>query len=240
MRPAIRWHVYSTPDALADALAAAIELRARRCIAARGQYSIVLTGGSTPRGLYTRLARIDADWPRWRIYFGDERCVPRGDAERNDELARSLWLSHVPIPDDRIHPIPAELGPERAADAYARELAKVGRFDTTLLGVGEDGHVASLFPGRTEGLGHDAPDAIGVRGSPKPPPERVSMSARRLRDSDEIVLLATGGAKRDAIGRLARLDPSIPASAVAIDGAEVWLDEEAAADIRSAREPDRL
>ncbi|MFS8609476.1 MAG: 6-phosphogluconolactonase, partial [Gammaproteobacteria bacterium] len=121
-----------------------------------------------------------------------------------------------------------------------RGLAGIGRFDTTLLGVGEDGHVASLFPGRSEGLGDDAPDAIGVRASPKPPPERVSLSARRLRESDEIVLLATGGTKREAIARLARLDPSIPASVVARGGADVWLDEEAAADIRSARELDRL
>jgi len=240
MSPEIRWHVYPAPDALADALAAAIALRARQCIESRGQYSIVLTGGSTPRALYARLAGIDAEWARWRIYFGDERCVPRGDPERNDALARSLWLDHVPIPDERIHAIPGELGPERAADAYARLLAGAGRFDTTLLGLGEDGHVASLFPGRSEGLGDDAPDAVGVRGSPKPPPERVSLSARRLRDSDEIVLLVTGAAKRDAIARLARLDPSIPASAVARGGADVWLDDEAAADIRSAREPDRL
>jgi len=240
VRTAIRWHVYPTPDALADALVDAIAHRARQRIAARGRYTIVLTGGSTPKGLYARLAGIDADWSKWTIYFGDERCVPSGHAERNDELARSLWLAHVPIPDDRIRPIPAELGPERAAEAYARELAGIGRFDTTLLGVGEDGHVASLFPGRSEGLGDDAPDAIGVRASPKPPPERVSLSARRLRESDEIVLLATGGTKREAIARLARLDPSIPASVVARGGADVWLDEEAAADIRSARELDRL
>lgn len=236
----LRWHVYPTPDALADALAAAIALRARQCIESRGQYSIVLTGGSTPRALYARLADIDADWERWRIYFGDERCVPREDPERIDAMAHSLWLGRVPIPHDRIHAIPGELGPERAADAYAKVLAGVGRFDTTLLGVGEDGHVASLFPGRPDGLVDDAPDAIGVRGSPKPPPERVSLSARRLRASDEIVLLVTGAAKRDAIARLARLDPSIPATAVARAGADVWLDDEAAADIRSAREPHRL
>ena len=240
MSAEIRWHVYSSPDTLADALAAAVALRARQRIASRGEYSIVLTGGSTPRALYTRLAGIDSDWARWRIYFGDERCVPRGDAERNDALAHALWLGRVPIPEDRIHAIPAELGPERGADAYARLLADAGRFDTTLLGIGEDGHVASLFPGRPDGLDDDAPDAIGVRGSPKPPPERVSLSARRLRESDEIVLLVTGAAKRDAIARLARLDPSIPATAVATGGADVWLDEDAAAALRPARAPDRL
>src|SRR5690606_13260475 len=124
--------------------------------------------------------------------------------------------------------------PERAAAQYSRVLEGVGPFDTTLLGLGEDGHTASLFPGRREGLAKDAPDAIPVHGSPKPPPERVSLSARRLKASREGVFLVTGAHKRDAVARLARPDPEIPASAVvAATGADVWLDDEAGSDIRS-------
>lgn len=237
MKPELRWHVYPDREELVEALAAAIAIRAEQCLTAAGKYSVVLTGGRTPRALYARLAGIDTDWTGWHVYFGDERCVPVGDDERNDAMARSTWLANVPIPPAQVHVIPGELGPEAASQAYARILAGVGRFDTTLLGLGEDGHAASLFPGRTEGLGDDAPDAIPVRGSPKPPPERVSLSARRLRDADEILFLVAGAAKREAIERLGRLDPSIPASSVVPSGgADIWVDGEAAAGIRFAGE----
>lgn len=233
-RPDLHWHLYPDAERLAEGLAAAIAIRAEECLTLRGRYLIVLSGGGTPRLLYSRLAAIDAEWPRWEIYFGDERCVPAGHPERIDAMARREWLDRVPIPADNVHAIPGELGPERAAEAYRRVLGGVGPFDTTLLGLGEDGHTASLFPGRSEGLGPDAPDAIPVRDSPKPPPERVSLSARRLRTSNEVLFLVSGAHKRDAVNRLARLDPQIPASAVVPPGgAEVWLDDDAASDIRS-------
>ena len=232
--PALRWHLYPDPERLAEGLAAALAIRAEECLMKRGRYLIVLTGGETPRLLYRRLATIDTDWSRWQIYFGDERCVPAGHAERIDAMARAEWLGRVPIPASNIHAIPGELGPEEAAARYCRVLQGVSPFDTTLLGLGEDGHVASLFPGRLDGLADDAPDAIPVYGSPKPPPERVSLSARRLNDSREVVFLVTGSEKRDAVGRLARLDRAIPATAVVPStGADVWLDEAAGSDIRS-------
>lgn len=230
----LRWHLYPDAERLAEGLAAALAIRAEECLAMRGQYLIVLTGGETPRLLYRRLAAIDTDWSRWHVYFGDERCVPAGHPDRIDAMARAEWLDRVPIPPGNVHPIPGELGPERAADAYCRVLDGVGPFDTTLLGLGEDGHTASLFPGRADGLAADAPDAIPVHASPKPPPERVSLSARRLKASGEVVFLVTGARKHDAVNRLARLDPAIPASAVVPPiGADVWLDDAAAADIRS-------
>ncbi len=232
--PHLEWNIYPDPERLADALAAAIAIRAQECLTLRGRFSIVLTGGETPKLLYTRLTAIDTDWTGWEIYFGDERCRPHGDAERIDAMARATWLDHVPIPAESIHAIPGELGPERAAEAYRRVLSGVDEFDTTLLGLGEDGHAASLFPGRTEGRGADAPDVIPVRESPKPPPERVSLSARRLQAARQMIFLVAGRGKREAIARLARLDPAIPASAVVpTAGAEIWLDDEAAGDIRS-------
>lgn len=230
----LHWHLYPDPETVADGLAAAIALRAEECLTLRGRYSIVLTGGETPRLLYERLASIDTDWSGWEIYFGDERCAPSGHRDRIDAMAREAWLDRVTIPAINIHAIPGELGPERAAEAYCRVLDGVGPFDTTLLGLGEDGHAASLFPGRADGLVADAPDALPVRNSPKPPPERVSLSARRLRAAGEVVFLVAGSRKHAAIARLGRLDPEIPATAlVPPAGADVWLDDEAASDIRS-------
>lgn len=234
MTPDLHWNMYPDPERLAESLTAAIAIRAEECLTTHGRYSIVLTGGETPRLLYERLATIDTDWSGWEIYFGDERCVPIGDPERIDAMAREAWLDRVPIPAQNVHPIPGELGPERAAEAYRQVLDGLGPFDTTLLGLGADGHAASLFPGRKEGLTNDSPDAIPVRESPKPPPERVSLSARRLKASGEVVFLVAGSRKRDAVARLARLDPAIPATAVLpAAGADVWLDAEAASDIRS-------
>lgn len=235
MTPELRWRLYPDAEQLAEALAAAIAIRAEQCLSLRRRYSIVLTGGETPRALYAQLAGIDTDWSGWHIFFGDERCVPSGSAERIDAMARRIWLDRVAIPRAQIHPIPGELGPERAAETYAQALASVGRFDTTLLGLGEDGHIASLFPGRDEGFEDDAPAAIPVRESPKPPPERVSLSATRLRNADEIIFLIAGSAKRDAVARLARLDPAIPATRLVsrVSGVDLWVDYAAAEDIRS-------
>jgi 6-phosphogluconolactonase len=231
----VRLHIYPDTQQLSEALAAAIAIRAEQCFLLRGRYTIVLTGGDTPRELYARLAEIDTEWARWHVYFGDERCVPVGHAERIDAMAREAWLGRVAIPSENIVSIPGELGPERAAEAYRRALSGAGRFDTTLLGLGADGHAASVFPGRPEGLEPDAPDAIPVRDSPKPPPERVSLSARRLRDADEVIFLVSGEAKRDAVARLAALDPSIPATSFVPDGgADLWVDGEASAGIGSA------
>ena len=113
----LHWHLYPDAETVAEGLAAALAIRAEECLTMRGRYALVLTGGETPRLLYRLLAAIDTDWPRWQIYFGDERCVPSGDRERIDAMAREAWLDRVSIPPQNIHPIPGELGPERAAEA---------------------------------------------------------------------------------------------------------------------------
>ena len=231
---ALRWHVHADGTAVAAALCEEIAAQANRALAERGAYLIVLPGGSTPQPLYAALRGLGTDWGRWHVYFTDERCVPRDDPRRNDAMARSVWLDFVPLTAAQVHSIPAELGPEAGAEAYRRTLQGVGRFDTALLGLGEDGHTASLFPGRQWGEGADAPDALAVHAAPKPPAERVTLSARRLADARRVALLATGAAKRGAVARLHRRDPAIPAAAVVPPhGADVWLDADAAADIRS-------
>lgn len=227
-RPPINVRTYPSAEAVAQALAAHLLAQAAAAIERRGRYSIALAGGSTPRRLYERLAAAGADWPRWVIYFGDERCLPRGDAERNDTMARRAWLDHVPIPAGNIHFIPAELGPDEAARVYAATLAAETCLDTSLLGLGEDGHTASLFAGDPAGLGPSSPDAIGVHDAPKPPPERVSLSAQRLKRAREVLIVTAGAAKREAVGQLLVGDVATPAvHVVPAHGLELWLDEAA-------------
>ena len=209
-----RWHVLPTRSALEAEASGRVASAARNAFAHGGRFRIVLAGGETPRNVYRNLVALDTEWARWEVYFGDERCVARGDAERNDRMAFDAWLDRVAIPREAIHVIPAEKGPAAGAEAYRRTLAGVDDFDLVLLGLGEDGHTASLFPGAHErGEGADAPDALPVFGAPKPPPERVSMSAARLGRSRQVLLLVAGESKRDAVQRW-RGGEKIPAASV--------------------------
>ncbi len=186
---------------------------AKRAIQQRGEFVIVLAGGNTPRGVYRMLRAENADWSHWNVYFGDERCLPADDVERNSKMAAVEWLDHVPIPKDRVHPIPAELGACAAALAYADTLRGVGEFDLVLLGLGEDGHTASLFSNHDWGTVPDALDVLAVFDAPKPPPERVSLSAARLSRAREVLFLIAGDSKREAVKRW-RAGENIPARAI--------------------------
>jgi 6-phosphogluconolactonase len=194
--------VYSDLDQLIEAVAHSIATEAARAISAAGRFLIVLAGGSTPRPIYARLVELDTPWIQWHIYFGDERCFSIGHPERNDTMVREIWLDKVSIPLNQIHAVPAELGAEAGANAYAHELANLGPFDLTLLGLGEDGHTASLFPGRPIGCQRGAPDVLAVHAAPKPPASRVSMSAARLARSRSVQLIVTGEEKRATLRRL--------------------------------------
>jgi 6-phosphogluconolactonase len=150
--------------------------------------------------------------------------LPADDVERNSKMAADEWLDHVPIPKGRVHPIPAELGATAAALAYADTLRGVGEFDLVLLGLGEDGHTASLFPNRDWGTSPDAPDVLAVFDSPKPPPQRVSLSAARLTRARAVLFLVAGESKRDAVARW-RAGEQLPASAInAVAGADVLIE----------------
>jgi 6-phosphogluconolactonase len=204
MTEAIRWHPVPSVPELQRAAASWVLVAAARVIAARGVFRIVLAGGETPRPIYSALRRAEADWSRWQIYFGDERCAPPQDPARNSRMAADAWLDHVSIPAANKHPIPAEKGAVAGAEAYAQTLSGVGEFDLVLLGLGEDGHTASLFPSRHRPIEGNDPDVIAVLDAPKPPPERVSLSASRLSRTREALVLVTGEGKRDAIERWRR------------------------------------
>ena len=197
------WRVFADTAALVEGLADALGAEAEAAIAARGMFRLVLAGGSTPLALYRALAERNAGDARWQIWYGDERCLPAGHAERNSAMIESAWLSESRIPPGSRRPIPAERGAPQAAALYTGWLAGVPDFDVVLLGIGEDGHTASLFPGHDWGMAADSPDVLAVHAAPKPPPERVSLSAVRLSRSAKVWFMATGADKRDALRRWA-------------------------------------
>ncbi|HID48483.1 MAG TPA: 6-phosphogluconolactonase, partial [Chromatiales bacterium] len=190
----------------------------------RGRFRIVLSGGTTPRTIYRSLREGETDWTGWHVYFGDERCLPAGDPGRNDHMAREAWLDHVPVPGAQIHSIPAERGSEAGARAYGELLDAVDVFDLVLLGLGEDGHTASLFPGHPPGAEPEAPAVLAVHDAPKPPPERISLSARRLSASRRVWFLVSGAGKADALAAWQRGD-DIPARYVCPPaGVDIYTD----------------
>lgn len=226
----LRWQWFDTEADVRQAARAAIAAAAAEAIRARGVFHVVLAGGSTPRAVYQSLRDLPTRWDAWHVYFGDERVLPADDPERNSTMAAAAWLDHVPIPAAQIHVIPAERGLNDAVAAYRALLAGVGTFDLVLLGLGEDGHTASLFPGHAWGAGADAPDVLAVEDAPKPPPRRVSLSAQRLSRARQVLFLVTGPAKREAVARWKRGE-NIPAAAIHCDnGVDVLLDRAANAD----------
>ena len=208
-----RWHALRDVRALQDAALETILSSAAQAIQARGRFHLVLAGGGTPREIYRALGSVQADWFAWHIYFGDERCLPPDDVGRNSRMAAKAWLDSVSIPAHQVHAIPGELGALRAARAYTETLRAVGDFDLVLLGLGEDGHTASLFPGHEWGAQHGAPDALAVFDAPKPPPERVSLSAARLSRARQVNFLVTGESKHRAVSDW-RAGKDIPARAI--------------------------
>ena len=182
--------------AVAHTAAEFILSAAKKAISRRGVFKLVLAGGSTPQAAYRLLSRAEADWQHWHVYFGDERCLSPDDEERNSRMAHAAWLSHVAIPSHQIHLIAAERGAESAASDYSQLVEQAVPFDLVILGMGEDGHTASLFPARN----HPAVDWVtAVENAPKPPPLRVSLTAKALTNTHDLLLLITGASKHPAL-----------------------------------------
>ena len=149
-------HLSSTTEEAFKSLATFIGDLAGKCAAQRGQFTIALSGGSTPRGLYRLLASSAyaprLDWDRWHIFWSDERCVPPDHQDSNYRLAKEALLDHISVPDNHIHRMKGEAVPQKTAEEYETQIrgvlqSSVPSFDLVLLGIGEDGHTASLFPG---------------------------------------------------------------------------------------------
>ncbi|TLS76545.1 6-phosphogluconolactonase [Mariprofundus erugo] len=214
--------LFESPAELAAYAAGRVAELCQKAVAEKGGCHLVLAGGTTPRLCYELLRQMPLPWASLHIWFGDERCLPVGDAERNDTMADAALLRHVPIPAAQIHRMSAEEGPESAAAAYAALLAAAPVMDIVLLGMGEDGHTASLFPANPALT--DVRLAVPVYNSPKPPAERVSMGYTALNAARHRILMVTGKGKADALARI-RAGERLPIAAIA-DGE--WLMDRAA------------
>ena len=217
------WRAFADVQTLVTQLADALCLAADEAIMARGEFHLVLAGGRTPQALYRELARRGAGNPQWHIWYGDERCLPVDDPARNSHMAETAWLASAVIPLSQRRPIPAELGAVAAARQYQARLVHASDFDLSLLGMGDDGHTASLFPGKA----WDTADVIAVHDAPKPPPERVSLSASRLSRSRRVWFIVTGTEKRGAVARW-KSGEHLPVTSVTGNmETMVWLDQAA-------------
>ncbi len=221
-----RWHLAATSEDWLQWALAFIHQAETRALARHDVFHIVLAGGNTPRRLYSALLEEPHSWSQWHVWLGDERCLPPEDPERNSRLVELSLLAGSGIPSRQVHFMPAERGAEAAARAYARDLAPVGDFDLVLLGMGEDGHTASLFPGHAWGAEATAPDVLAVHDAPKPPPARVSLSARRLSRARQVLFLVAGADKRPAVD-LWQEGEDLPVTAITpANGVDVLLSPE--------------
>ncbi|MFE4409973.1 6-phosphogluconolactonase [Streptomyces sp. NPDC056821] len=240
--------VHHDKELMAQVAAARLITRIVDAQASTGSASVVLTGGRNGNGVLAALAAAPArdaiDWGRLDLWWGDERFLPEGDPERNVTQAREALLDSVPLDPERVHAMPASDGPygadvEAAAEAYAEELARaagpqnhgaVPAFDVLMLGVGPDTHVASLFP-EHPGVRETERTVIGVHGSPKPPPTRISLTLPAIRSAREVWLLAAGEDKANAVAMALSGAGEIQAPAAGAQGRArtLWLLDTAAA-----------
>ncbi len=220
--------------AVSAAAAAETAAAARDAVARDGRFTICLAGGETPRSLYRLLARDYRDviaWGRTEICFGDERCVPPHNPQSNFRLAWSTLLEQVPIVEQRVHRILGELGPDAAAREYDSQLRRlfvedpgIPTFDVAVMGVGNDGHTASLFPGdsaleekkRWAAPAH-APAGVKVR-------ERVTLTLPVLTRTRTVMFLCAGKEKREIVSRiLSNAAPDLPAARILGVEKTIWL-----------------
>lgn len=176
----------------------------------KGKFSIVLAGGNTPQKVYEFLSKQNCDWNNWHIFFGDERCLPQEHFERNSHMAKNSFLSKVTIPESQIHIIPAELGNDQGAKIYNETINPNEAFDLVILGLGEDGHTASIFPNSEF---DEEEQVVAISNAPKAPKERISLTPNRLSNSKSVIFLVSGKDKKIPLARL-RESGEIPAAKI--------------------------
>lgn len=238
--------VHADADDLAEDIAARLVATLLDAQKDRGLASVVLTGGRLADAVHRACRRNpghDAiDWRRVDVWWGDERFLPTGHPDRNETQVRAALLDYVPLDPARVHPMPATDGPdghdpEAGAARYADALAAAARpgtaalphFDLLLLGVGEDGHVASLFPEHP--ALYETRPVSAVRGSPKPPPVRTTLTLPAINTAGEVWLIASGQDKAGAVGMALAGPGPVQLPAAAVHGVErtLWLLDRAAA-----------
>jgi len=230
-------------ESVAQRAAADVVRQLARARRERGVAHLALSGGTTPGRTYELLAQERQELADVEVWFADERCVAPEDEQSNYRLAAETLLEPAAIPPERVHRMEGELGPDEGAQRYGRLLAErlpgedpsaptapgIPVFDLIVLGIGPDGHVASLFPGA--GTLDAGPPAIclGVYDSPKPPPERITLSLPVLRAARSCLLVATGASKADAVAAmLTQQSRHVPASLLRRERLTVIVDDAAA------------
>jgi 6-phosphogluconolactonase len=234
--------VLPDPSAVAEEAARRVVAIAHESIERQDSFSIVLSGGSTPKALYEKLAsepfRSQMDWAKAKVFFGDERCVPPDDADSNYRMARLALLSEVPIPGDNIYRIRGEIDPQQAAIEYGQMLKEQfgdGGADLVLLGMGDDGHTASLFP-NTEALKETKHRCV-ANYVEKMKAWRVTMTAPFINRSQHVMVLVCGANKASRVEEVLE-GPSeperLPIQRIAPpSGSMTWLLDAAAAGMQA-------
>ena len=228
--------LHQTPEGLAEAAARAFAESAAVAIAERGRFAVALAGGSTPKATYEVLARDhseDVDWPNVHAFFGDERTVPPDHEDSNYRMAREALLDHVPV--GSVHRVRGELPPDEAAASYERDLGQFfgGEFpvlDLVMLGIGEDGHTASLFP---ETAALEVTDRLAAANPvPKLDTTRLTLTVPVLNAAREVCFLVSGAGKAGSLAEILEGDAAprqYPAKLVRPPGGPTWMVDRAAA-----------
>lgn len=213
-----------------------IEL-AKNSIEARGRFIVALCGGSSPKGMYEILSQPKytemVDWDKVYVFWSDERLVPYDNVESNYGIAKKIFLDQIPIPQANIHPVQTNLTPAESATSYSAEITKlfnheVPKFDVIFLGMGQDGHTASLFPKLNPEQGSTNLITI-VNNAPKPPKDRISFSFELINNAYIKIFLVTGLDKAETLKKVLN-EKTLPASK--IDGNVIWiLDEQSASQL---------
>jgi len=216
---------FSSSADVAEALADFILRAQQEAVESRGRFRIALSGGSLPKQLSGLIGKQGVKWDRWQVFYADERAVPLDNPDSNHLLCTQVFFSKVPIPLENIHPIDPSLldDLEELSDAYEQELirefankdsARFPTFDLILLGIGPDGHTASLFPNHSL-LAEQHRWVVYLDDSPKPPPQRISLSLPTINHAIRVAFVATGGAKKDVLKTiLDHPEEGLPASRV--------------------------
>jgi 6-phosphogluconolactonase len=236
-------HILSSLSLLGEKAAEQVTRLSAEAVAGRGRFTVALSGGSLPKllgpALLAEPLRSQIDWQAWHVFWADERCVPLSDPESNYRLAQEYLLQHAAIPAAQIYPIDDKLDPTAAASAYEARLRQLfteasdfPRFDLILLGLGEDGHTASLFPNHPL-LQENNRWVAPVFDSPKPPPERITLTLPVLNNARQVSFMAAGAGKAEVLPQLvgeAASTPALPARRVCpTNGGLDWFLDEAAA-----------
>jgi 6-phosphogluconolactonase len=193
---------YNSSHTLINSVILEISTKANSAIKNNDEFHIVLTGGETPIFIYEKLKHIQTEWTKWHFYYTDERMNCESIHFKNEYIIRNNLLKHIPIKESQIHFMEELNDINNTIELYSSFFDLAPNFDLTLIGIGEDGHVASLFPGQFLGLSIDSPSLIPVYNSPKYPTQRISFSMSRINRSLSIFIIAMGETKRKIINKL--------------------------------------